>query len=135
MKGMLMMLTATVIVGALVAGCASSRTPASAASPTPSASPARPDLTGNWSGHGGSQGREAPIALRLVQTGNTLEGDLYVAGRGDLSGPVKGTVDGNTVRLALGSGLRQSSALQISPDGNQITGNMVGSPLVLTRPQ
>jgi hypothetical protein len=73
------------------------------------------------------------VALRLVQSGAALEGDLQVSGRGDLSGPVKGSVDGNTVRLQLGSGFARSSSLQVSPDGNQITGNMAGSQAVLMR--
>ena len=129
----LMMLTAPVIVGALIAGCASSKKAASGTPATPTASVTTQDLTGTWSGHGGAQGREVPAALRLVQNGIALEGDMYVSGRADLSGPITGTVDGNTVRLALGSGFRQTSALQISPDGDRISGNMVGSPIVLTR--
>jgi len=137
MTRLLMMLTAPVLVGGLIAGCASSQravsAPVSRASSTPSASLTAPDLTGTWSGHDGSQGRVAPVALRLVQTGATLEGNVYVSERPDLSGPVKGTVEGNTVRLTLGDGFGQSSALQVSADGNQISGNMVGSPLILTR--
>jgi hypothetical protein len=122
---------------ALVAGCASSNnSPAARQLPppsTPSTLPSPPtlDLTGTWNGHGG----EIVVAARIVQSGNTLEGDLYAAGRDDLSGPIKGTVDGNVVRLALGDGFRQSSALEVSADGSQITGNMVGAPLVLNRTQ
>jgi hypothetical protein len=138
MNRVLMMLTAFVIVGALVTSCGSSKkttakTTASTAPPIASVALTTPDLTGTWSGQGGPQGRETPVALRLVQNGSALEGDVYVSGRDDLSGPIKGTVEGNTVRLALGIGLRQTSALQISPDGNQISGSMVGSPLVLMR--
>jgi hypothetical protein len=139
MNRILFILAATMMSGALVAGCASSkRSPAARQLPPPSTpstvpSPSTLDLTGTWNGHGGSQGSEMLLAARIVQSGNTLEGDLYAAGRGDLSGPIKGTVDGNVVQLTLGSGLRQSSALQISADGNQITGNVVGSPLVLNR--
>jgi hypothetical protein len=136
MKRILMIFAAAAMSGALVAGCASSKkAPAAGQLPPPSASPSTLDLTGTWSGHGGSQDGEVPVAARIVQSGNTLEGDLYAAGRGDLSGPIEGTVDGNIVRLALGGGLSQSSALQVSPDGNRITGNMVGSPLVLNRTQ
>lgn len=134
MRRMVVTLAATVIVGALVAGCSASKQTASPTpSSTPSASPTTPDLTGTWSGRAGSPGREAPVTLRLVQSGAAIDGDMYMAGRGDLSGPIKGTVDGNTVRFALGSGFGRTSALQISPDGNQITGNMVGSPVQLTR--
>lgn len=138
MNRILMMLTAFVIVSPLITGCGSStKTTANAtASTTPpiaSVALTTPDLTGTWSGQGGAQGRETPVALRLVQNGSVLEGDVYVSGRDDLSGPIRGTVEGNTVRLALGNGFRQTSALQISPDGNQISGSMVGSPLVLVR--
>jgi len=133
MKRTLVTLTAMIIVGALAASCASSKKTASTAPSTTSASPTTPDLTGNWSGRAGTPGREAPVMLRLVQTGTALDGDMYMGGRGDLTGPIKGTVEGNTVRFALGSGFARSSALQISPDGNQITGNMVGSPVQLIR--
>jgi hypothetical protein len=121
------------IVGALVAGCGTAKKTTSTAPSTPDA--ATPDLTGTWSGQGGIQGREAPVALRLVQNGSTLDGDVYVSGRADLSGPIKGTVEGYTVRMALANGLKQTSAFQISADGNQISGTMVGSPLVLRRSQ
>lgn len=133
MKRMVVVLTATLIAGALAAGCSSSKKTASTTSSAPSASMATPDVSGNWSGRAGAQGREAPVTLRLVQSGTTLDGDLSVGGRGDLSGPVKGTVEGNTVRLALGSGFAHSSALQVSPDGSQITGNMAGSQVRLMR--
>src|SRR5262245_43480059 len=122
------------IIGAVVAGCGSAKkTATSTTAPTPGAAMA--DLTGTWSGQGAIQGQEAPVALRLVQNGSALDGDVYVSGHADLSGPIKGTVEGNTVRLALGNGSRQTSALHISPDGNQISGDMVGSPLVLRRSQ
>jgi hypothetical protein len=129
---MVVALTVTVMVGALAAGCASKKT-ASTASSAPSASMTAPDVSGNWSGRAGAQGREAPVTLRLVQNGTALDGDLFVGGRADLSGPIKGTVEGNTVRLALGSGFGHASALQVSPDGGQITGNMAGSQVRLTR--
>lgn len=138
MNRILFILAVAVTCGALVAGCGSSKkSPAARQVPPPTTvpSPSTLDLTGTWNGHGGSQDGEMLVAARIVQSGNTLEGDLYAAGRGDLSGPIKGTVDGNVVRLALGSGFRQSSALQISADGNQITGNVVGAPLVLNRTQ
>ena len=132
MKRIVVVLITALVVG-LVAGCASSKTTRATPASAPSASVVTPDLTGSWSGHAGPQGREAPVALRLVQSGTTLDGELQVSGRGDLSGPVKGSVDGNTVRLQLGSGFARSSALQVSPDGNQITGNMAGSQAVLMR--
>ena len=125
MKRIIFVLTATVIIGLLAAGCASSSKPA----PTTAAR----DLTGNWSGRAGTPGGEAPVTLRLSQSGTAVDGEMYVGGRGDLSGPVNGTVDGNTVRLTLGSSFGQSSSLQIAPGGNQITGNMVGSRVLLTR--
>ena len=112
MKRPILVLIITMIAGVLAAGCASSEKTASTSSSGPSASVATPDLTGSWSGRGGPQGREAPVALRLVQTGTTVSGDLQVSGRPDLSGPVRGTVNGNTVRLELGSGFAHSSARQ-----------------------
>jgi hypothetical protein len=134
MNRSLTILIGVAIVGVLVAGCGSAKKTAASTPPT-SPGTAMADLTGTWSGQGAIQGREAPVALRLVQNGSALDGDMYVSGRADLSGPIKGTVEGNTVRLALGNGFRQTSALQISPDGNQISGDVVGSPLVLRRSQ
>jgi hypothetical protein len=138
MNRILFIFAATVISGALVVGCASSKkSPAARQLPPPSTvpTPSTLDLTGTWNGHGSSQGGEMVVAARIVQSGSTLEGDLYAAGRGDLSGPIKGTVDGNVVRLTLGSGFTQSSALEVSADGNRITGTVIGSPLVLNRTQ
>jgi hypothetical protein len=129
MKTIVFVLTATIVFAALGTGCSSSTKQTS----SPSAAPAATNLTGNWSGRAGSQGNEAPVTLRLVQSGTIIDGDLYMGGRGDLNGPIKGTVDGNTVTFALGSGFGRTSALQISRDGNQITGNMVGSPVLLLR--
>lgn len=134
MNRSLTILIGLAIVGALGAGCGSTKKPVTSAAPTGPGT-AMADLTGTWSGQGAIQGREAPVALRLVQNGSALDGDMYVSGSADLSGPIKGTVEGNTVRLALGNGFRQTSALQISPDGNQISGDMVGSRLVLRRSQ
>lgn len=136
MNRSLTVLIGLAIIGVVVSGCGSGsakKTVTATATPTPVA--AMTDLTGTWSGQGAIQGQEAPVALRLVQNGSALDGDVYVSGHADLSGPIKGTVVGNTVRLALGNGSGRTSALEISPDGNQISGDMVGSPLVLRRTQ
>src|SRR5262249_1987534 len=134
MSRFMIALASVVIVGAVVAGCGSTKKTATAMSPpTTPVAMIIPDLTGTWSGQGGAQGRETPVALRIVQDGTTLDGDVYVSGRADLSGPVKGRVEGHTLRLTLGEGFTQTSALQISADGNEISGQMVGSPLTLRR--
>ncbi len=43
----------------------------------------------------------APITLTLSQTGTDVSGNITVGGRPDLSGPVKGTVQGEIVKLSL----------------------------------
>src|SRR5262249_5114620 len=115
MSRFMVALTAVLVVGAVVAGWGSTKkTAATMPPPTTPVAMTIPDLTGTWSGQGGAQGRETPVALRLVQEGTTLEGDVYVSGRADLSGPVKGRVEGHTARLTLGEDFTQTSALQIS---------------------
>jgi hypothetical protein len=73
----------------------------------------------------------APVTMILTQSGASVQGDLTVGGRTDISGPIEGTVEGNTVRLRERSGFRTSPLLKVK--GNQITGTVGGTTLDLRR--
>lgn len=119
-----------VLVGiAIVAmvGCSSSGS--RSATSAPSASTATPaNVNGVWSGAlvGG-----APVTMNLKQSGAAVTGDLSVGGRADISGPIEGTVDGNTIKLRERSGF--GSAPQLRVMGDQITGIVGGTTLDLRR--
>jgi hypothetical protein len=116
-----------------VAGCggksSSGPTASAPAGPPPNASVAAPaNVNGTWTGAlvGG-----APVAMQLKQTGANVTGDLRVGGRADISGPVEGTVEGNTIKLRERSGF--GSAPLLSVRGDQITGIVGGTTLDLRR--
>lgn len=59
------------------------------------------NAAGTWTGTAGTGGTSIPVTLTLNQSGTNVTGNLSVAGRPDLSGPVKGTVEGEIVKLSL----------------------------------
>jgi hypothetical protein len=81
------LLFGVVALGA-VAGCASSTSTAPSAAANPAAPPG--NVAGTWTGSIGE--RRTPVTLILEQTGAAVRGTVEVAGRADVSGPVKGTV-------------------------------------------
>jgi hypothetical protein len=96
----------------------------------PSASVGPPaDVAGTWTGSLVAPG--VPVTMVLDQTGNTVKGDLKVGGRADVSGPVEGTVDGNTIKLRVASGIGSSPMLYVQ--GDRITGILAGTSLDLRR--
>lgn len=109
------------IVMAFVVGCASSV-------PVSSGPPA--NVGGSWRGGlVGSGG--GTTTLQLTQTGAAVKGTIDIAGRPDMSGPITGTVDGNTVRFKLDSGYGSTSELNVK--GDTITGFVAGSGVRLER--
>jgi hypothetical protein len=115
-----------------VAGCGGKSSGSPAASTpagTPSASVSAPaNVNGTWTGAlvGG-----APVTMLLKQTGPNVIGDLRVGGRADISGPLEGTVEGNTIRLRERSGFGSAPLLNVR--GDQITGIVGGTTLDLRR--
>jgi hypothetical protein len=106
-----------------VAGCAG-RT-----STDPSASvPAPADVGGTWIG---TLQTGAPVMMVLEQTGSAVTGSLQVPGRPEISGPIEGKVEGNTVKLLESSGTRRAPLLTVR--GDQITGFVGGTTLDLRR--
>ena len=59
------------------------------------------NVAGTWTGNAGTGGVSAPVTLTLTQSGTNVSGNISVGGRIDLSGPVKGTVQGEIVKLSL----------------------------------
>ena len=69
--------------------------------------------------------------MTLEQNGTQLKGDIDIGGRSDMSGPITGTVSGNTIRVSLTSGYGTSSLMDVK--GDQITGVYQGGPIMLRR--
>jgi hypothetical protein len=116
---------ALAVLAAFVAGCASTD---SAASRRPAGPPA--NVAGSWSGFTVGAGGTS-VSLELRQSGNAVTGTIEVGGRPDLSGPLEGTISGNTVRFRLTSGFGSAGELNVSSD--TITGIVGGSGLTLRR--
>jgi len=76
-------------------GCAAAREEQKAAMNAPTA-----NVAGTWTGNAGQGGSSLPVTMTLAQTGTNLTGNISVAGRPDVSGPVKGTVTGELVNLS-----------------------------------
>jgi len=76
-------------------GCTAAREEQKAAMSAPTA-----NVAGTWTGNAGQGGSSLPVTMTLAQTGTNLTGNISVAGRPDVSGPVKGTVTGELVNLS-----------------------------------
>jgi hypothetical protein len=106
----------------VVAGCAGRKdTAPSAAVPPPM------NVAGTWTGEMGVGG--PPVTMMLQQTGADVKGDLRVAGRADVSGPIQGKVEGNTIKLTSSGG----TAPTLNVQGDRITGYVRGANLDLRR--
>ena len=94
MKATTVVLLALFCVATL--GCAATREEQRVAASAPTA-----NVTGQWSGTLGSGGTELPVSLSLDQSGTDVTGNVTVAAHPELSGPVKGTVQGERLKLSL----------------------------------
>lgn len=112
------------VLAAFVAGCAST----DSATSQPVGPPA--NVAGAWSGSTVGAGG-ASVSLELKQNGGVVTGTIEVGGRPDLSGPLQGTVSGNTARFRLTSGFGSTGELTVSKD--TITGIVGGSGIALRR--
>ena len=84
------------LLAAASAGCGAAREAQQAAANAPTA-----NVAGTWTGSAGTGGVSVPINMTLAQTGTDVSGNISVGGRPDLSGPVKGTIQGEIVKLSL----------------------------------
>jgi hypothetical protein len=106
-------------------GCGKAREAQMAAENAPTA-----DVNGTWSGSAGTGGQTAPVTMNLTQSGTAVNGQISVGGRSDLSGPVKGTVQGQVVRLSL----ERVTLGQMIVRDNTMTGEVSGGlPATLRR--
>jgi hypothetical protein len=135
---MLVKCSTVVILGTavlmLAAGCTSkskstSRSAAPSTGPV-AASPTSSSVTGAWQGYAGVGARSTTVSLNLRQEGEALKGDLAIGGRPDLSGPVTGRIEGDTLRLRLDSG---AVGPEVRVQGDTMTGMVSGEPLNIRR--
>jgi hypothetical protein len=110
------------------AGCGAAREAQQAAANAPTA-----NIAGTWSGSAGTGGVFTPVTMTLAQTGTDVSGNINIGGRPDLSGPIKGTVQGELVNLTL-------PTVKLGPmmvkQQNTIQGEVVGGlPVTLRRAQ
>ena len=122
MKTSLLLVIAGLV--AFLAGCAGTSSPGATAGGPPA------NVAGSWRGFTTGTGG-TNVALVLQQTGSKVTGSISVGGRGDLTGPLTGTVNGNAVVFKLDSGYGSTGELNVS--GNTITGIVGGSAVRLER--
>jgi len=85
-----------VLLAAGAAGCAAARQAEQAAANAPTA-----NVAGTWTGSAGTGGVSAPVTMTLSQNGTNVSGNIDIGGRSDLSGTIKGTVQGELLNLSL----------------------------------
>ena len=84
------------LLSVVTAGCGAARQAEMAAANAPTA-----DVAGVWTGSAGTGGMSVPVTMTLNQNGSSVAGNISVGGRPDLSGGVKGSVQGELLELAL----------------------------------
>lgn len=107
-----------------LAGCAGTGGAGSPAAAPPA------NVAGSWVGSTVGPGGGS-TSLELKQNGSAVTGVIQIAGRPDVSGPIQGTVSGNTVRFRLTSGYGSTGELTVSQD--TISGVVGGSGVALRR--
>ena len=116
-------LLAVVVIATL--GCGSAREAQLAAANAPTA-----DVNGIWSGSAGTGGQFVPVTMNLTQSGTAVNGQISIGGRPDLSGAVRGTVQGQLVKLSL----ERVTLGEMRVQDNTMTGEVSGGlPATLRR--
>ena len=116
-------LLAVVVIATL--GCGSAREAQMAAANAPTA-----DVNGIWSGSAGTGGQFVPVTMNLTQSGTAVNGQISIGGRPDLSGAVKGSVQGELINLSL----ERVTLGQMRVKDNTMTGEVSGGlPATLRR--
>jgi hypothetical protein len=114
----------TVVLAATL-GCGAAREAQMAAANAPTA-----DVNGTWSGSAGTGGVSAPVTMNLTQSGTAVNGQISIGGRPDLSGAVKGSVQGELINLSL----ERVTLGQMRVKDNTMTGEVSGGlPATLRR--
>jgi hypothetical protein len=78
----------------LAAGCGAAQQMAAATAPTA-------NVSGVWTGSARTGGTFMPVTMTLTQNGTTVTGDMSVGGRSELTGGVKGSIQGELLTLSL----------------------------------
>jgi hypothetical protein len=87
------------------------------------------NVVGTWSGYAGQGAAGVPVSLTLGQTGTDVTGNLTVAARPDLSGPVKGAIQGEILKLSLAT----ATFSQLEVKGDTMTGMTAAGQVILRR--
>ena len=122
MKATAIVLLALSCIAAL--GCAATREERMATTNTSTA-----NVAGQWSGFVRSGGTSVPVTLSLNQDGANVTGNVTTGSDANLSGPVKGTIQGDRLRLSLADA--KFSDLQVGRDN--MTGETSAGPINLRR--
>jgi hypothetical protein len=80
--------------GVLAAGCGAMQRAQMASAP-----PA--NVSGVWTGSAATGETFMPVTMTLTQNGTTVTGDMSVGGRSELTGGVKGSIQGELLTLML----------------------------------
>ena len=94
MRSTTVVLLALFCVAAL--GCAAAREEQQKALSAPTA-----NVAGSWAGNAGSGAVSIPVTMSLSQNGTNVTGNLTVAGRPDMSGPITGSITGEVLKVSL----------------------------------
>ena len=105
-------------------GCAATKEERMATTNTSTA-----NVAGQWSGFVRSGGTSVPVTLSLNQDGTNVTGNVTTGSDANLSGPVKGTVQGGRLKLSLADAT--FSDLQVGRD--TMTGETSAGPINLRR--
>ena len=115
-----------VVVLVFAGACAQSQTPVVASGPPAS-------VAGTWTGSVGGGSQSTSATLNLQQQGGVITGTVDVGGRSDLSGDIKGTVNGNALTYRLTSGYGSNVDLTVS--GDRMQGMIGGAQAQLRKSQ
>jgi len=87
------------------------------------------NVVGTWSGYAGQGAAGVPVDLTLAQTGTNVTGNVTVAARPDLSGPVTGAIQGELLKLSLAT----ATFSQLEVKGDTMTGMTSAGQVILRR--
>jgi hypothetical protein len=90
------------------------------------------DVGGTWTGNTTGEEKPYPITLTLEQTGTDVTGALRIGGRPDLSGRVRGTIQGEVLSLSLTTAAHSGGDIWVQQD-NMMTSNAFGLHFTLRR--
>lgn len=84
------------LCAALTAGCGAAQRAQTASAGAPTA-----NVTGVWTGSAARGGSLVPVTMTLTQNGTSVTGDMSIGGWSELTGGVKGSVEGELLTLSL----------------------------------